>query len=85
MVSRDRRACRRRPAGGGRPVARTPSFLETGLYGERPHGVPALADLELDRRLAAFHRRNRVRHPLHGDFYTGNTLARDGRLVAVLD
>lgn len=65
-----------------RPV---PSFLETGLYGEPPHDVPALADPELDRWLAGFHRRRRVRHPLHADFYTGNTLARDGRLVAVLD
>lgn len=33
-----------------RPV---PSFLETGLYGEPPHDVPALADPELDRWLFA--------------------------------
>ncbi|MET9070169.1 phosphotransferase [Streptosporangium sandarakinum] len=65
-----------------RPVA---SFVETGLYGEAPHDVPELADRELDRWLADFHRRNPVRQPLHGDFYPGNTLARDGRLVAVLD
>ncbi|WP_027941147.1 phosphotransferase enzyme family protein [Amycolatopsis taiwanensis] len=65
-----------------RPVA---SFVETGLYGEPPHDVPALADPWLDRWLADFHRRNPVHQPLHGDFYTGNTLARDGRLVAVLD
>ncbi|GAA2429244.1 hypothetical protein GCM10010191_48250 [Actinomadura vinacea] len=65
-----------------RPVA---SFLETGLYGRPPHDAPKLADPDLDQWLAGFHCRNRRRHPLHGDFYAGNTLARDGRLVAVLD
>ncbi|GAA2596381.1 phosphotransferase [Actinomadura fulvescens] len=65
-----------------RPVA---AFVETGLYGEAPQDVPELADPELDRWLAGFHRRNRTRHPLHGDYYTGNTLARGGELVAVLD
>ncbi|MEV5828225.1 phosphotransferase [Spirillospora sp. NPDC052242] len=69
-----------------RPPARpVTAFVEIGLYGEPPHDVPALADPRLDRWLADFHRRNPVRHPLHGDFYAGNTLARDGRLVAVLD
>ncbi|MEU7831491.1 phosphotransferase [Nonomuraea sp. NPDC049129] len=36
-------------------------------------------------RGCAFHAEHPVRHPLHGDYYTGNTLARDGRIVAVLD
>ncbi|TDD88194.1 phosphotransferase enzyme family protein [Actinomadura rubrisoli] len=65
-----------------RPVA---SFAEPGLYGEGPVDVPELADPALDRWLADFHRRNPVRQPVHGDYYEGNTLARDGRLVAVLD
>ncbi|MFC4907237.1 phosphotransferase enzyme family protein [Actinomadura gamaensis] len=69
-----------------RPPARpVTGFLEIGLYGEPPLDVPELADPQLDRWLAEFHRRRTVRHPLHGDYYTGNTLARDGRLVAVLD
>ncbi|MBO2458434.1 phosphotransferase enzyme family protein [Actinomadura violacea] len=75
-----------RALAGHRPPPRpVPSFLEAGLYGEPPDDVPALADPELDRWLATFHRRTTLRHPLHGDFYTGNTLARDGRLVSVLD
>ncbi|MEV4677959.1 MULTISPECIES: phosphotransferase enzyme family protein [Actinomadura] len=65
-----------------RPVT---AFVEIGLYGEPPHDVPALADPGLDRWLAEFHHRNPARQPLHGDYYAGNTLARDGRLVAVLD
>ncbi|MGW0479393.1 phosphotransferase enzyme family protein [Nonomuraea sp. NPDC003214] len=46
---------------------------------------PGLQDPELDRWLAAFHAAHPVRHPLHGDYYTGNTLVRDGRIVAVYD
>ncbi|MFC5186883.1 phosphotransferase [Actinomadura harenae] len=65
-----------------RPVA---GFLEGGLDGEPPQDVPDLADPQLDRWLLEFHRRRSLRHPLHGDYYVGNTLARDGRLVAVLD
>ncbi|MEV4253635.1 phosphotransferase [Spirillospora sp. NPDC049652] len=65
-----------------RPVA---GWLETGLDGKPPADAPALADPQLDRWLVEFHRRRTLRHPLHGDYYTGNTLARDGRLVAVLD
>ncbi len=65
-----------------RPVR---GFLEVGLDGEPPQDVPDLADPQLDRWLAEFHRRRPLRHPLHGDYYVGNTLARDGRLVAVLD
>ncbi|MFC4013258.1 phosphotransferase enzyme family protein [Nonomuraea purpurea] len=67
---------------GPRPV---PAFQESGLYGDPPQDAPELADPELDRWLAAFHAAHPVRHPLHGDYYTGNTLARDGALVAVLD
>ncbi|SDG89614.1 Ser/Thr protein kinase RdoA involved in Cpx stress response, MazF antagonist [Sinosporangium album] len=65
-----------------RPVA---ASVEIGLYGEPPRDVPYLADPELDRWLADFHARGLARHALHGDFYAGNTLASEGRLVAVLD
>lgn len=67
------------------PPRPRPAFQESGLYGEPPADAAALADPALDRWLAAFHRDHPARHPLHGDYYTGNTLARDGRLVAVLD
>ncbi|WP_188194270.1 phosphotransferase enzyme family protein [Nonomuraea sp. SYSU D8015] len=67
---------------GPRPV---PAFQESGLYGDRPADAAELDDPDLDRWLAAFHARHRLRHPLHGDYYTGNTLARDGTIVAVLD
>ncbi|GAA2400635.1 phosphotransferase enzyme family protein [Nonomuraea africana] len=79
---------------GPRPV---PAFQEEGLYGtpsaspeEGRYGTPPadtseLADPALDLWLAAFHREHPRRHPLHGDFYPGNTLARNGTLVAVLD
>ncbi|MFC4119098.1 phosphotransferase enzyme family protein [Nonomuraea zeae] len=67
---------------GPRPAI---AFQEHGLYGDPPGDAAELADPELDRWLAAFHATHPVRHPLHGDFYTGNTLARDGRIVAVLD
>ncbi|MER5424182.1 phosphotransferase enzyme family protein [Streptosporangium roseum] len=67
---------------GPRPV---PAFQESGLYGDPPQDAVELEDPDLDRWLAAFHTEHPVRHPLHGDYYTGNTLARDGRIVAVLD
>ncbi|ACZ87468.1 phosphotransferase enzyme family protein [Streptosporangium roseum] len=67
---------------GPRPV---PAFQESGLYGDPPQDAVELDDPDLDRWLAAFHTEHPVRHPLHGDYYTGNTLARDGRIVAVLD
>ncbi|GGS62324.1 phosphotransferase enzyme family protein [Nonomuraea spiralis] len=67
---------------GPRPV---PAFQESGLYGDPPEDAAGLPDPALDRWLARFHAGHPVRHPLHGDFYTGNTLARDGRIVAVLD
>ncbi|MGP3931092.1 phosphotransferase enzyme family protein [Nonomuraea sp. KM88] len=67
---------------GPRPV---PAFQESGLYGDPPHDAAGLDDPQLDRWLAGFHARHPLRHPLHGDFYAGNTLARDGTIVAVLD
>ncbi|MEU4225344.1 phosphotransferase [Nonomuraea sp. NPDC026600] len=67
---------------GPRPV---PAFQESGLYGDPPQDAAELDDPDLDRWLAAFHAEHPMRHPLHGDYYTGNTLARDGRIVAVLD
>ncbi|MFI9845688.1 phosphotransferase enzyme family protein [Nonomuraea sp. NPDC051941] len=65
-----------------RPV---PAFQESGLYGDPPRDALELDDPALDRWLAEFHARHPLRHPLHGDYYTGNTLARDGGIVAVLD
>ncbi|WP_431897477.1 phosphotransferase [Nonomuraea sp. bgisy101] len=67
---------------GPRPA---PAFQESGLYGEPPHDAAGLADPALDRWLAEFHRSHHVRHPLHGDYYTGNTLTSDGTIVALLD
>ncbi|MFI9591787.1 phosphotransferase enzyme family protein [Nonomuraea sp. NPDC052265] len=67
---------------GPRPV---PAFQESGLYGDPPPDAAGLDDPVLDRWLADFHAGHPVRHPLHGDYYTGNTLAGDGRIVAVLD
>ena len=65
-----------------RPVA---GDLEEGLYGGGWAADPALADAALDRWLAAFHARAPRVQALHGDYYRGNLLARDGRLRAVLD
>ncbi|SEH01640.1 Ser/Thr protein kinase RdoA involved in Cpx stress response, MazF antagonist [Nonomuraea solani] len=67
---------------GPRPA---PAFQESGLYGDPPPDAAGLDDPALDRWLAAFHVTHPLRHPLHGDFYTGNTLARDDEIVAVLD
>ncbi|WP_194835539.1 phosphotransferase enzyme family protein [Nocardia sp. XZ_19_369] len=57
------------------------SFLEIGLDGAPS---PELPDPDLDRWLAEFSRTARP-HPLHGDYYEGNLLARDGHVTAVLD
>ncbi|TDD20963.1 phosphotransferase enzyme family protein [Nonomuraea diastatica] len=67
---------------GPRPV---PALQEPGLYGDPSHDAAELDDPLLDCWLADFHARHPLRHPLHGDFYAGNTLARDGTIVAVLD
>ncbi|MFG3256541.1 phosphotransferase enzyme family protein [Streptomyces sp. NPDC048172] len=67
------------------PARPGPGDLEEGLRGEGWGSVPALADPALDRWLAAFHARAPLVHALHGDYYRGNLLARDGRLTAVLD
>lgn len=75
-----------RALAGLRPPPRPrPAFQETGLYGEPPADAPELADPELDRRLAAFHAAHPRRHPLHGDYHTGNVLFRHGVPAAVLD
>lgn len=63
---------------GPRPV---PAFVEHGMDGTPQDHLP---DPELDRWLGEFHRTHAVQ-PLHGDYYAGNTLARNGRLTAVLD
>lgn len=46
---------------------------------------PDVADADLDVWLAGFDRRHPDQHPLHGDYYAGNTLAVADRIVAVLD
>ncbi|MGH3243635.1 MAG: phosphotransferase enzyme family protein, partial [Spirillospora sp.] len=63
------------------------SFAEYGLYGpeDTPEVPIGLADPDLDRWLAEFHRAHTTRHPLHGDYYAGNTLIDGGVLTAVLD
>lgn len=69
---------------GPRPAR---AFAEYGLYGaeDGPAGPADLADPDLDRWLAEFHRTHPARHPLHGDYYAGNTLVHGGVLSAVLD
>lgn len=47
--------------------------------------VPGLDDAQLDVWLAEFHRHRPYAHPLHGDYYVGNVLVREDRIVAVLD
>lgn len=58
-----------------RPVRTSPSVL-----------VPEVEDPDLDQWLERFLlQEQQHRQPLHGDFYAGNLLAREGRIVAVLD
>ncbi|MGI8594506.1 MAG: phosphotransferase enzyme family protein [Solirubrobacteraceae bacterium] len=47
--------------------------------------VPDLEDPELDEWLDDFDRAHESRQPLHGDFYGGNVLVREGRIVGLLD
>lgn len=46
---------------------------------------PLLPDPDLDRWMDDFYARHSRRHPLHGDFYRGNILVRDGIIVALVD
>ncbi|WP_106584866.1 phosphotransferase enzyme family protein [Murinocardiopsis flavida] len=69
-----------------RPAPRpTRTLLEAGLDGRPTGDAPTPPDPALDQWLADFHRRAPVSHPLHGDFYSGNTLTQGGRLVALFD
>ena len=47
--------------------------------------TPDLDDHDLDTWLALFDRDHPERQPLHGDYYGGNMLVADGRIVALLD
>lgn len=47
--------------------------------------APELKDAALDAWLADFDSRHPVRQRLHGDFYAGNVLVRDGHIVGLLD
>lgn len=73
LLARLHRAFARLPT-GHRPDARPRSEPE-----------PEFSDPDLDRWLAAFDARHPCQRPLHGDFYAGNTLVRQGRIVALLD
>ncbi|MGW5385330.1 phosphotransferase enzyme family protein [Nocardia sp. NPDC003963] len=71
-----------RALAGHRPPPRPhPAFLEIGLDGTPSDVLP---DPGLDRWLAAFTATARAQ-PLHGDYYEGNVLSRDGHVVAVID
>ena len=59
---------------GPRPLRSSPSAV-----------VPEVEDPDLDVWMAAFLLTHPHHQPLHGDFYSGNLLARDRRIVAVLD
>ncbi|WP_063131033.1 phosphotransferase enzyme family protein [Nocardia fusca] len=63
------------------PPRPRPSFLEIGLDGAPSAELP---DPDLDRWLAAFTTTARAQ-PLHGDYYEGNLLSRDGHVVALID
>lgn len=47
--------------------------------------VPDVEDRRLDAWMSGFLSRRQARQPLHGDFYAGNVLVREGTIVAVLD
>jgi Ser/Thr protein kinase RdoA (MazF antagonist) len=61
-------------------------------FGPRPQGAGTFTsrvadddDRELDRWLRSFDARANTVQPLHGDFYAGNMLACDNRIVGLLD
>jgi Ser/Thr protein kinase RdoA (MazF antagonist) len=72
-------------------LARLHAALATAPVGPPPvppsraQVPPEVADAELDAWLAEFDQQHRPWHPLHGDYYAGNTLADGDRIVAVLD
>lgn len=47
--------------------------------------APDLDDPDLDAWLLDFDRAHPLRQPLHGDFYAGNVLVREGLIVGLLD
>ncbi len=59
---------------GPRPLRSSPSAV-----------VPEVEDPDLDVWMSAFLLHHPHHQPLHGDFYSGNLLARDRQIVAVLD
>jgi Ser/Thr protein kinase RdoA (MazF antagonist) len=64
---------------------------QRGRIGSRPVGGGTVTtraighDPELDRWVCAFDADARWTQPIHGDFYPGNLLARNGHIVALLD
>lgn len=72
-------------------LARVHRALATMPWRPRPRSgaptapTPDLDDHDLDTWLAIFDRDHDRVHALHGDFYAGNTLAADGRIVALID
>ena len=72
-------------------LARLHRSLQTFAPGPRPGPGPVIADVpeledpELDAWLERFDATHTRRQPLHGDYYHGNMLSDDGRIVALLD
>jgi Ser/Thr protein kinase RdoA (MazF antagonist) len=73
LLARLHRALAERPL-RGRPASPVPSVP-----------TPDLDDPDLDTWLRLFDRDHTDVHALHGDFYAGNTLVADGRIVALID
>jgi Ser/Thr protein kinase RdoA (MazF antagonist) len=66
-------------------VSVPPRPAHAGMERGRHQTRPEVADPELDQWLSTFMVRRRRRQLLHADFYRGNVLVRNGRIVALLD
>ena len=73
-------------------LARLHRALAPRRFGDRPSGAGTVTtqpvgdhDPDLDRWVRRFDAGAASTQAIHGDFYAGNMLARDGRIVALLD